>query len=431
MNNPKHTLPNGWSLKKLGEIFEFLKTESLSREQLTYEKTNSKVRYIHYGDIHAKYKNQILDFKQSLEIIPFVKDDVGVSSNTPFLKEGDLVIADASEDYEGIGECVELKNIEEIKVIGGLHTIAIRDIAESTAFGFRGYLFKSHLVTKKMKQYATGISVYGISKSSLSKLEIPLPPLPEQQKIADILGTWDAALQTTTALLAQLEQRKKGLMQKLLSPKDEWQEVRLGECFDFIKTESFSRENLTYDAELGSYLYIHYGDIHAKFNKSILDLSSERRMPRLKKECSQKAFQFLTSGDLVFADASEDLVGIGDCVELKNVETKKVIGGLHTIAVRPRTAFAPDFLGYLFMSKSIKQQMQSTATGISVYGLSKTNLANFQFSFPPLAEQIRIAEILNAADAEIRETKAYLEQLKAQKRGLMQQLLTGKVRVGV
>jgi len=258
---------------------------------------------------------------------------------------------------------------------------------------------------------------------------IILPPLPEQQKIAAILGTWDAAIQTTTALLAALQKRKKALMQQLLSPKTNWKEVRLGECFDFVKTESFSRETLTYNAEQGSYFYIHYGDIHAKFNKSILDLNSEKRVPRLKNECSQKKFQFLKSGDLVFADASEDLVGIGDCVELKNVETKKVIGGLHTIAIRPKTAFAPDFLGYLFMSKSVKKQMQSTATGISVYGISKTNLANFQFLFPSLAEQIRIAEILNAADTEIRETKGYLEKLKQQKKGLMQQLLTGKVRV--
>ena len=413
MNNSKNSLPNGWSLKKLGEIFAITSGTTPSRIINEYFKNGTHL-WVKTTDLN---NNVISDTEEKVTDLAMKK------TSLKKLPVGTVLVA-MYGGYNQIGRTGLLQ--KEASINQALSAILPnKDVAEP-------YFLLSWLNCKveDWKNFAASSRKDpNITKSDVLGFPMLLPPLPEQQKIATILGTWDAAIQTTTALLSALQKRKKGLMQQLLSPKSDWKEVRLGECFDFIKTESFSRENLTYSSELGSYFYIHYGDIHAKFNKSILDLNSERRIPRLKNECSQKAFQFLKSGDLVFADASEDLVGIGDCVELKNVEAKKVIGGLHTIAIRPKTTFAPEFLGYLFMSKLIKRQMQSTATGISVYGLSKTNLANFHFSFPSFIEQARIAAILNAADTELRQTEVYLEKLKTQKRGLMQQLLTGKVRV--
>lgn len=413
MNNPKNFLPNGWSLKKLGEIFDITSGTTPSRIIEEYFENGTHL-WVKTTDLNNQY---ITDTEEKVTDLAMKK------TSLKKLPIGTVLVA-MYGGFNQIGRTGLLKR--EASVNQALSAILPNyEVVEP-------YFLLNWLNCKieTWKNFAASSRKDpNITKSDVVSFPIILPPLPEQQKISAILGTWDTAIQTTATLLAQLEKRKKGLMQQLLTTKPDWQEVRLGECFDFIKTESFSRENLTYDVEEGNYFYIHYGDIHAKFNKSILDLNSEKRLPKLKNEFSQKAFQFLKNGDLVFADASEDLVGIGDCVELKNVEAKKVIGGLHTISIRPKTTFAPDFLGYLFMSKSIKKQMQSAATGISVYGLSKTNLANFQFSFPPLAEQIRIAEILNAADTEIREMKVYLEKLKQQKQGLMQQLLTGKVRV--
>src|SRR5687768_11803370 len=125
------TIPSDWTTPEFGEVFSFLKSFSFSREQLTSERTNEEIQNIHYGDIHATFENEILDFEVEGRI-PFIKD--GLLSNEvlsnekfPLLKDGDLIIADASEDSIGVAECVELRNVNGRKVVSGLHTFAARD----------------------------------------------------------------------------------------------------------------------------------------------------------------------------------------------------------------------------------------------------------------------------------------------------------------
>ena len=124
-------IPDGWNVKKLGECFSFLRTSCYSRAETT---DCGEVHYIHYGDIHTKYP---------LHISP--KDiDVYVSteqaSKSDCLKTGDLILLDASEDYEGTTKCVELLNIsDDEKVVSGLHTLALRDISKNFINGFRAY----------------------------------------------------------------------------------------------------------------------------------------------------------------------------------------------------------------------------------------------------------------------------------------------------
>jgi len=123
-------IPSDWNTPEFGEVFSFIKTFSFSREQLTSEKTTDGIRNIHYGDIHATYENEILDFKIE-KTVPYLTDGLIDKNNFkneefPSLKDGDLIIADASEDYKGVCDCVELKNINGINVVGGLHTFAAR-----------------------------------------------------------------------------------------------------------------------------------------------------------------------------------------------------------------------------------------------------------------------------------------------------------------
>lgn len=172
---------------KFGNVFHFLNSSSTTREYLTNHKTRSGIRCIHYGDIHAKFTKEILDLDE-YGVLPFVKDGVEMSENISFLRDGDLVIADVSEDYAGIGECVELLNVKRKKIIGGLHTIVVRDRDAHTQTGFRCYIFRHPQVAKHLRAIATGISVYGISESNIAKIEIPLPPLPEQKAISAILS---------------------------------------------------------------------------------------------------------------------------------------------------------------------------------------------------------------------------------------------------
>jgi type I restriction enzyme S subunit len=209
-------IPEDWEVKRFDEVFSFLKVEPLSREALTDKDNDLGIYNIHYGDLHATYKSELLDFDKE-ERVPRVKDSVTLSHNVSFLEDGDLVIADVSEDYQGIGTCIELKNLREKKVLGGLHTFSVRDYSKKTAEGFRVYLLKSFQVLTALKRIATGVSVYGISKTNLSKIKLPLPPLPEQKKIAEILSKADEEIDLLNQELEKLKTQKKGLMQKLLT----------------------------------------------------------------------------------------------------------------------------------------------------------------------------------------------------------------------
>lgn len=207
-----------WKEFEFGKIFEFIKTESFSREDITSEEDSSDVLYIHYGDVHALYHGDHLDLKVENRI-PGLSKTIEIKDGFEYLKNGDLIIADASEDYEGVGECIEIINIGKRKVIGGLHTIVARDSKGETALGYRAFILKNPEVALMLKKYAVGISVYGISKGNLSKLKLKLPPLQEQKAIASVLILIENEIQMLDRQLEMYKEQKRGLIQQLFTGK--------------------------------------------------------------------------------------------------------------------------------------------------------------------------------------------------------------------
>lgn len=207
-----------WSHVSFEEVFTFLRTANYSRENLQYDKVAKPVYYIHYGDIHSTFSQNIVDFNIETKV-PILKSELMLSDTIDYLKDGDLVIADASEDYEGVGKCIELLNVGNKKVISGLHTFAVRDFANKTYIGFRVYLFQNPVVANELKKLATGSKVFGISKSNLSKLALRLPSIQEQEKIAGILLTADEEISKLKLQLRKLQEQKKGVIQLLLTGK--------------------------------------------------------------------------------------------------------------------------------------------------------------------------------------------------------------------
>ena len=207
-------IPIDWDVERFDNVFELFSTNSFSRDNLTYEETENNIQNIHYGDIHSKFESEILDC--SIECLPYIKDDLILNQKFNYLKDGDLVITDASEDYEGVGECIEVKNIGTKKIVSGLHTFLARDNSNKTVQGFRTYIFNNPKVSIELKKIATGISVFSISKSELQKLKIPVPPIPEQKKIAAILSTWDVAIDNCKAIIDNLKTRNKEFLNKMI-----------------------------------------------------------------------------------------------------------------------------------------------------------------------------------------------------------------------
>ena len=130
-----------------------------------------------------------------------------------FCQVGDVVIADASEDYADIGKAIEIVELTETPLVAGLHTyIASAGRAE---LGFSGYLLRSASMRKQIMQIAQGIQVLGISKTNLEKLVLPIPHPDEQAKIADALSAMDAKIAAVGDQVARMEAFKKGLLQQM------------------------------------------------------------------------------------------------------------------------------------------------------------------------------------------------------------------------
>lgn len=201
-----------WEEKRLGDVFEWIKTNSLSREHLSTD--GGKVQNIHYGDIHTKFK---ANFQQAREAVPYIKD-VSVLGEVPdeqYCRVGDVVIADASEDYSDIGKCVEITQVEEHTLVAGLHTFIARPKIDTLTVGFSGYLMSSGPMRRQVQRIAQGISVLGISKRNLEKLTFWVPCAAEQERISAVLSDLDDRLDSLGVSLEKLSSFKKGLLQQM------------------------------------------------------------------------------------------------------------------------------------------------------------------------------------------------------------------------
>lgn len=200
--------PN-WSKMSLGKIFSYQPTNSFSREKLNYQ--NGEVKNIHYGDIHTKFYSL---FEIDKESVPYINSDINLGniSEEKYCKVGDIIIADASEDYADIGKCIEILNLNNEKVLAGLHTILARPDKKQIELGFLGFLMKSDLVKYQIMRFAQGTKVLGISSKRISEIEVEIPSNPEQSKIISFLKAIDNKINFNNSHIEAIEKYKKSLV---------------------------------------------------------------------------------------------------------------------------------------------------------------------------------------------------------------------------
>lgn len=198
------------------DLFIFKKTNSLSRDQLNY--SSGSVLNVHYGDIHTKL-GMIVDI--DLYNLSKVNESIeGGFDPESYCTDGDVIIADASEDYEGVGKAIELINIRDRKVVSGLHTILARPILDTFSRGYLGYYMNSKYIHDQIKFYAVGTKVYSISKSNLNKILVSYPSIVEQKKIADFLKLIDQSIENLEEKIRLLELQKKAIVSLVFSRKN-------------------------------------------------------------------------------------------------------------------------------------------------------------------------------------------------------------------
>ena len=290
---------------------------------------------------------------------------------------------------------------------------------------------KSDLFEKWLEKNVFGSAQPQLTVKLLNSISISYPSKAEQTKIATFLSAVDEKISQLTQKHALLSQYKQGMMQKLFSQQirfkaddgcefGDWRKVKFSESFVFHNTNSYSRALL---AEVGEVMNIHYGDIHTKFSM-LFDVSKEI-VPFLNDQIDSTKIaenQFLKEGDLVIADASEDYKDIGKAIEVVHLNNQKVVAGLHTYIARPVQPFALGFCGYLMQTFEVREQIKKLATGISVLGISKTNIGKVEIKLPCLEEQTKIANFLSSIDQKIDVVSEQLEQAKLWKKGLLQQM---------
>ena len=194
-----------WEKTTLEKSTDRVKSYSLSRDVETNQ--NTGLKYIHYGDIHLGKVSMIDDGNS----IPYIKTDTKLSE---FLQQGDLIFADASEDYKGIAEVAVVVTALSEKIVAGLHTIAVRPQSIFDSI-FLYYMFKTQTFRKYGYKVGTGMKVFGISPSNLMKYEFHYPDKKEQQAIGSYFSNLDQLITSYQEKISQLETLKKKLLQDM------------------------------------------------------------------------------------------------------------------------------------------------------------------------------------------------------------------------
>lgn len=282
---------------------------------------------------------------------------------------------------------------------------------------------------------ATGNGQPNLNTELIGNFQFPFPPTRgEQEAIAEALNDSDALIESLEQFIAKKRQIKRGAMQDLLTGNkrlpgfsDAWKSRPLGELFDFSGGYSASRDQLSSE---GHY-YLHYGDIHGS-SKSFIDVGAESQIiPRLDIPLKRIGrLSLLEDGDVVFVDASEDDEGTSKHLVIVNTDNAPFISGLHTIVAKSKTAeLDHGYQRHCFQTADVKQQFRFFAVGTKVSGISKSNIGRITLSVPSIPEQTAIATVLNDMDAEITALGTKLSKALHLKQGMMQVLLTGKIRL--
>ena len=310
--------------------------------------------------------------------------------------------------------------------------LRLRAKHEGVSTKYLGYCFKAEDTKERIRSVAVGQTMASLNTKIMNALKVVLPPIKEQEKIANALSDLDKIISSLTKQLIKKKAIKQGAMQELLTGKKrlpgfsgEWKNYVFGNLFDFIPNNAFTRAQM---ADSGKVKNIHYGDILTKYG-AYVDANSGG-IPYISKVIDLARFAercYLQSGDIIVADTAEDET-VGKALEVVNVDCP-ILAGQHTLLCRPKIKFAEKFLGYYLNAACYHDQLIPYIVGTKVSSISKASVAQTKLIVPGYEEQQAIAEILSNMDSEIEALQQKLDKYRQLKQGMMQQLLTGKIRL--
>ena len=390
-------IPDDWDTLILDKIGEFLKGKGVPKSEIT----NHGQPCLTYGDLYTKHHYVIREFKS------FISQDIADASQE--IKFGDILFAGSGETLKEIGKCAAYTHTNSAYAGGDI--IILRQSKFDPYF--LGYLLNTEIANRQKYKLGQGHSVVHIYSSGLKGLEIPLPPLPEQKAIAQVLSTWDKAIENLTQLITEKQQKKKALMQLLLTGKKrfpgfdgEWKEVKIGEYFTERKESKMPDLPLLSIGSIGVYP-------QTDSNKKDASNADKAKYKRICPDDIGYNTMWMWQG----RSALSSLEGI--------------VSPAYTI-VTPKENADVLFFSYLFKFPYVVHRFFRNSQGLvdDTLNCKFKDFAIVKVMIPSTKEeQCKIAQLLRITDTEIKaleQKKAYLQD---QKKGLMQQLLTGRKRI--
>lgn len=400
-----------WEEKKFSGNFDTtIPKNSLSRDKLTNQVT--RVKNIHYGDIHKIFDNVL---QSSNERIPHIINDDLSTHERYFLQDGDIIFTDAAEDNTA-GKCVELDIDDGSNIVAGLHTIPARPIK----FGkyFYGFYLNSNSFHNKIVPLLEGTKVSSISKSNLNTLSVIVPKVEEQEKIGDLFRKLDDLIEIQEGKVSKMRDYKKSMLQKMFPKKDElvpefrfdgfdsnWFVSRLGEVTSLRGGYAFKSQN-----------YIENGI-------PILRISNINS-----NGTTNEDYVYYTE---ILNDDNISLYNGAIVLAMSGATTGKVsiLKTQGKVYQNQRVGYftKDDRIDYLYLSVILRSHLfTSQLDKILIAGaqpnISSKDVEDFSFKLPSLEEQVKIGQFFKNLDTQIENEEKLLDSYKMMKKSLLQKM---------
>ena len=403
-------LPEGWKEIFLGNILDF--KNGLNADKAAY---GHGCKFVNVMDV---INNTIIKHENIIGKVNTTAKNIDLFK----LKYGDILFNRTSETKEEIALSSVYMDYS-LAVYGGF-VIRGRPKNSNINTDFSLYFFQSPSFRNQAIKSAQGVVRANIGQDSLSRILLPLPPLPEQKKIAAILSTWDRAIEGTEKLLANSQQQKKALMQQLLTGKKrlpgftgEWKTKTFLDIFNLKIGGTPSRSNPAYwdTDKITENRWVAISDLRtAKIRKTAEHISD---LGAKKSNCS-----LIPKGTIIL---SFKLTIGKKAILLEDCYTNEAICAL---IIKDKNEINSSYVYQALDNVNYEEEIDQAVKGKT---LNKEKLARLRILAPPLPEQKAIAAVLSTADEEITALESDLSRLRQEKKALMQQLLTGKIRVAV
>ncbi|WP_247180839.1 restriction endonuclease subunit S [Escherichia coli] len=410
-------VPKGWSSSQLGEIMSF-------KNGLNFTKTDNgdSVKIVGVGDFKDLSELSSTEHLELISVAGRIRDE-------ELLNNGDLLFVRSNGNKDLIGRCMFFPEVRERLSFSGF-TIRGRVINESTLPAYMAIVARSSQFQMQISKASGGTNISNLSQQILNDINLLLPPLIEQKKIAEILSTWDKAISVTEKLLTNSQQQKKALMQQLLTGKkrlldengtrfsETWKLYALSELFQRVTTKNNGKSNNVVTIS-GQYGLIKQEDF---FKKTVASDTLD-------------GYFLLKKGQFAYNKSYSNGYPMG-AIKRLNRYPEGVVTTLYICfeLTTPKKSCG-DYWEHYFESGLLNNSLSQIAhEGGRAHGLLNVKPSDFfslKVAVPGFEEQQKIASVLSAADTEISTLEKKLACLKDEKKALMQQLLTGKRRVKV